>query len=88
MNSGPHHHAGYWADKGIDVPHPSASDATICSSTITYMLDGSKGIGSDVALIAQFAGLARERNRTFIIMDQQWNRGKCVLVVVISLTSR
>ncbi|KAF5355756.1 hypothetical protein D9756_003709 [Leucocoprinus leucothites] len=48
----------------------------VCSKTITYLLDGEVGLLADLALIAQAAALARERNRTFFIDDTYWNRGK------------
>ncbi|KAG8810870.1 hypothetical protein FRC18_003780 [Serendipita sp. 400] len=63
-------------DMEMDVPHehqPGEHDT--CSSTITYMLDGEVGLFYDLALIAQTAAFARERNRTFIIDDSRWNRG-------------
>jgi len=47
----------------------------VCSSSITYLLDGEIGLAADLALISQLAGLARERNRTFFIDDTYWNRG-------------
>ncbi|KAF9018438.1 hypothetical protein BDZ89DRAFT_1073864 [Hymenopellis radicata] len=68
----------YWephAGAGVmDVPH--LNDRAVCSSTITYMLDGARGLFADLALIAQAAALARERGRTFLIDDTYWNRGK------------
>ncbi|KAJ6520177.1 hypothetical protein C8R45DRAFT_51738 [Mycena sanguinolenta] len=84
LNSGlmtPHR---YWTEHHPrDVPHvdeqpgyvlPSAQ-APICKRTITYQLDGWAGLMVDLALIAQAAALARERNATIFIMDQFWNRG-------------
>ncbi|CAG7853837.1 SubName: Full=Uncharacterized protein {ECO:0000313/EMBL:CCA67733.1} [Serendipita indica DSM 11827] len=53
----------------------SAVPAGTCSSTITYVLDGNVGLFYDLALLAQAAALARERNRTFIVDDSEWNRG-------------
>lgn len=41
-----------------DVPHKE--DSKICTSSITYVLDGYVGIAADLALMAQAAGLARE----------------------------
>ncbi|KAG7451788.1 uncharacterized protein BT62DRAFT_880988 [Guyanagaster necrorhizus] len=58
----------------MDVVH--GEDKDVCSSTITYMLDGKIGLVADLALMAQAAALARERNRTFFIDDTYWNRGK------------
>ncbi|KAJ3934743.1 MAG: hypothetical protein NXY57DRAFT_914158 [Lentinula lateritia] len=68
----------YWGEDGVptkDVTHHERPEGT-CSSTITYMLDGRIGLASDLALIAQIAALARERNRTFLVDDTYWNRGK------------
>lgn len=51
----------YWDVHGngvMDVPH--VDDDEVCSSSITYMLDGERGLFSDLALIAQAAALARE----------------------------
>jgi hypothetical protein len=42
-----------------DVAHPAAQ-GKVCSSTITFMFDGNRGLMADLALIAQLAGLARE----------------------------
>lgn len=58
----------------MDVPHPPNS--SVCTSTITYMLDGYVGLAADLALMAQAAGLARETNKTFFIDDRNWNRGR------------
>ncbi|KAK7063923.1 hypothetical protein R3P38DRAFT_2675261 [Favolaschia claudopus] len=85
LNSGlmtPHR---YWKEMHLrDVPHVDeqpgykapAGKPPICSRTITYQLDGWAGLMVDLALIAQAAALARERNATFFVMDQFWNRGK------------
>ncbi|THV06043.1 hypothetical protein K435DRAFT_773532 [Dendrothele bispora CBS 962.96] len=66
----------YWdaTENDYDVAH--TEDAQVCSSTITYMLDGRIGLLSDLALMAQAAALARERNRTFLVDDTYWDRGK------------
>lgn len=52
----------YWEPHGgmgvMDVPH--VDDKEVCSSTITYMLDGARGLFADLALMAQAAALARE----------------------------
>jgi hypothetical protein len=40
------------------------------------MLDGTVGLSADLALMSQTAALARERNRTFLLDDTYWNRGK------------
>ena len=64
-------HGDYWGNRKnsgenvhsqmLDVPHEDApGDNGICSSTITYMLDGNVGLFFDLALIAQAAALARE----------------------------
>ncbi|EPQ60231.1 hypothetical protein GLOTRDRAFT_52191 [Gloeophyllum trabeum ATCC 11539] len=42
------------------------------------MLDGHVGLLADLALMAQIAGLAREQNRTFLVDDTYWNRGKWI----------
>ncbi|KAG8764291.1 hypothetical protein FRC11_005095 [Ceratobasidium sp. 423] len=74
-----HFHGSYW-DKppgkwGVaDVKHLQSNDK-VCSSTITFMFDGDRGLMADLALIAQLAGLAREQNRTFLIDDRLWTRG-------------
>ncbi|CCL98151.1 uncharacterized protein FIBRA_00145 [Fibroporia radiculosa] len=60
----------------LHVPTARKGEQNVCSSTITYMLDGSVGLATDLALMAQVAGLARERNSTFFIDDTYWNRGK------------
>ncbi|KAG8721339.1 hypothetical protein FRC08_013884 [Ceratobasidium sp. 394] len=70
-------HGGYWykPPEGVaDVAHP-ATKGKVCSSTITFMFDGDRGLMADLALIAQLAGLAREQGRTFLIDDRLWTRG-------------
>ncbi|XP_006454286.1 hypothetical protein AGABI2DRAFT_197199 [Agaricus bisporus var. bisporus H97] len=82
-------HGDYWDKPSMDMASYNATEdkedsiaenedgeAAICSKTITYLLDGEVGLLADLALIAQAAALARERNRTFIIDDTYWNRGK------------
>ncbi|KAF8167535.1 hypothetical protein B0H34DRAFT_20508 [Crassisporium funariophilum] len=84
LNSGYMSHGDYWDIThmgAMDVQHhdaiPAAGGKTgVCSSSITYMLDGMVGLTADLALLAQAAALARERNRTFFIDDTYWNRGK------------
>jgi hypothetical protein len=45
----------------LDVWHPKApGENGVCSSTITYMLDGEVGLFYDLALLAQTAAFARE----------------------------
>ncbi|KAJ7754981.1 hypothetical protein DFH07DRAFT_743437 [Mycena maculata] len=66
-----------------DVPHfdeqvgysAPSDEPPVCSRTITYQLDGWAGLMADVALMAQAAALARERNATFFVQDTFWNRG-------------
>ena len=59
-------HGPYWGATGnmhsqLDVPHPHPpGEHGVCSSTITYMLDGDVGLFFDLALLAQTAALARE----------------------------
>lgn len=78
-------HGHYWGMGGtngnmhtqLDVPHQHVpGESAVCASTITYMLDGDVGLFFDLALLAQTAALARERNRTLIIDDSRWNRGE------------
>ena len=67
LNTGYMQHGDYWdiSFTGvIDTAHhdPSATggNSRICSSSITYMLDGTVGLTADLALMAQAAALARE----------------------------
>jgi hypothetical protein len=67
LNSGYRRHGDYWdisLTGVIDTAHhdPSATggNARVCSSSITYMLDGTVGLTADLALMAQAAALARE----------------------------
>ncbi|KAJ7103189.1 hypothetical protein B0H15DRAFT_198944 [Mycena belliarum] len=55
---------------------PPPGEPPVCTRTITYQLDGWAGLTVDLALIAQAAALARERNATFFVDDRFWNRGK------------
>jgi hypothetical protein len=41
----------------------------VCTSTITYMLDGEVGLLADLALMAQTAALAREVGTTFFMIS-------------------
>ncbi|ESK96166.1 hypothetical protein Moror_7307 [Moniliophthora roreri MCA 2997] len=80
LMGGFHHHGAYWESdsmEAMDVVHADENDenSEICSSTITYMLSGRVGLVADLALMAQAAGLARERNRTFLVDDTYWDRG-------------
>ncbi|TFK86923.1 hypothetical protein K466DRAFT_586796 [Polyporus arcularius HHB13444] len=82
------HHGDYWDEPHMgpgDVQHhddstdyhlPEGMPTKVCTSTITYMLDGHVGLTADLALMAQAAAFARERNRTFLVDDTHWNRGK------------
>jgi len=71
LNGGFMAHGDYWNPPMhglLDVPHvPSDNlqgEATkICSSSITYQLDGNVGLLADLALMAQAAALAREVHR-------------------------
>lgn len=67
LNTGYMRHGDYWdisLTGVIDTAHhdPSATGgkARVCSSSITYMLDGTVGLTADLALMAQAAALARE----------------------------
>jgi hypothetical protein len=67
LNSGYMRQEDYWSISFmgvIDTAHhdPSATGgkARVCSSSITYMLDGTVGLTADLALMAQAAALARE----------------------------
>ena len=54
-------HGDYWDISpmgALDVKH--VTDKSICSSTITYMLDGTVGLSADLALLSQAAALAHE----------------------------
>ncbi|RDB29466.1 hypothetical protein Hypma_016066 [Hypsizygus marmoreus] len=84
LNKGYMSHGKYWEPHKMgvmDVLHADEMDSSfegqsVCKSTITYMLDGKVGLLADLALLAQAAALARERNRTFLVDDTYWNRGK------------
>ncbi|KAI0095105.1 hypothetical protein BDY19DRAFT_916313 [Irpex rosettiformis] len=81
-------HGAYWKAPPhgtMDVAHhdavpdyvlPESVPMKVCSKTITYQLDGRVGLVADLALMAQAAAFARERNRTFFVDDTYWNRGK------------
>lgn len=56
-------HGRFWdvmPGMDLDVPHANAKDGKVCSSTITYLLDGSTGLVLHLAIIAQLAAMARE----------------------------
>lgn len=83
LHAGYMSHGDYWEPHRmgvLDVHHDDqlaeSQPPTVCTSTITYMLDGEVGLLADLALMAQAAALARERNRTFLVDDTYWNRGK------------
>jgi len=75
INTGYMAHGDYWDINlmgATDVAHHEKSttrgNSMICSSTITYMLDGTVGLTADLALMAQAAALAREVSfQSFII---------------------
>ncbi|KAF7307232.1 hypothetical protein MIND_00516900 [Mycena indigotica] len=77
-------HPFWFSHEPKDVPHvdeqpgyqPPTGQPPICNRTITYQLDGWAGLLTDIALISQFAALAREREATFFVDDRYWNRGK------------
>jgi hypothetical protein len=65
MHGGFVHHGDYWDidhDMGPDM-HRVVNESTVCSKTITYMLDGTVGLAADLGLLAQAAALAREVNQ-------------------------
>ncbi|KAI0828830.1 hypothetical protein BC628DRAFT_1169789 [Trametes gibbosa] len=88
LMSGFMHHGAYWDAPRMgthDVVHhddvtnyhlPEGQRTRVCTSTITYLLDGHVGLMADLALMAQAAAHAREQNRTFFVDDTHWNRGK------------
>jgi len=88
LHTGYMSHGEYWEAHQtgkLDVVHHNGKHdhqlaegqpTAVCTSTITYMLDGEVGLLADLALMAQAAALARERNRTFLVDDTYWNRGK------------
>jgi hypothetical protein len=56
-------HGKYWnimPGMDLDVPHEDSKGGKVCSSTVTYLLDGSTGLVFHLAIIAQLAALARE----------------------------
>ena len=77
LHTGYMSHGDYWeADRTgvLDVVHqngkhdhqlPEGQPTAVCTSTITYMLDGEVGLLADLALMAQAAALAREVGGTF-----------------------
>jgi len=76
LHSGFMSHGKYWEHGSMgtmDVLHQDEQegynlrqgDRAICTSTITYMLDGKVGLFADLALLAQAAALAREVATTF-----------------------
>jgi hypothetical protein len=48
------------SDRDYGIPLPEGELTKICSSTITYQLDGNVGLLSDLALMAQAAAFAQE----------------------------
>ncbi|KAF7969009.1 hypothetical protein HWV62_20900 [Athelia sp. TMB] len=75
------HHGKYWEESPKDTYHPeyrTGNGDNVCSGTITYQLGGQVGLLADLGLLAQVAGLARERNKTFLVDDTYWNRGSWI----------
>lgn len=77
-------HGKYWQEmpgsnmegaEGHEQGHEE-EEAGVCSGSMTYMLDGRVGLAADLALMAQVAAMARERNKTFFVDDTYWNRGR------------
>jgi hypothetical protein len=68
-------HGEYWEPHRmgvLDVVHHDGKHAegqrmAVCTSTITYMLDGEVGLLADLALMAQAAALAREVGLPFVM---------------------
>lgn len=68
LNQKPMSHSGYWIPMpGMDIDIPrsrqqiqDAQRTSVCSSSVTYLLDGTVGLAWHLALIAQLAGLAKE----------------------------
>lgn len=60
------------AVKGEGVAMPEGEPASVCTKTVTYMLDGRVGLLADLALLAQVAALAREAScfRTFLFLKE------------------
>ncbi|KAF8492667.1 hypothetical protein JB92DRAFT_3002176, partial [Gautieria morchelliformis] len=75
-------YTSYWsASPGaeLDVLHKKSTPSqSTCTSTITYLLDGSVGLMADLAILAQVAIFAREQNRTVFVNDERWNRGRWI----------
>ena len=53
------------------VHHDNEGGAEVCTSTITYMFDGTVGLLADLALVAQAAALAREVSATNSVAMRQ-----------------
>jgi hypothetical protein len=56
-------HGKFWdimPGMDLDVPHEDTKGGKVCSSTVTYLLDGSTGLVFHLAIIAQLAAMARE----------------------------
>ena len=63
-------HGNFWdimPGMDLDVPHTDTKGGNVCSSTVTYLLDGSTGLVFHLAIIAQLAALARE-----VRIVQEW----------------
>ena len=74
LNPGYMAHGNYWDARTMgpsDVEHKEAKD--VCTSTITYMMDGDVGLFADLALLAQAAALARDVSiLVFLVYDTVW----------------
>ena len=66
-------HGKFWdimPGMDLDVPHEDTKGGKVCSSTVTYLLDGSTGLVFHLAIIAQLAAMARE-----VRITQEWRVG-------------
>lgn len=58
-------HGDYWDPMSMSAldtksAHGRVSGGQVCNSTIIYMLDGTVGLMTDLAIMAQVAAFARE----------------------------
>lgn len=63
-------HGKFWdimPGMDLDVPHQDTEGGKVCSSTVTYLLDGSTGLVFHLAIIAQLAAMAGE-----VRITQEW----------------
>jgi hypothetical protein len=74
LNTGYMAHGNYWDARTMgpsDVEHKEAKG--VCTSTITYMMDGGVGLFADLALFAQAGALARDVSvLVFLVCDTVW----------------